>query len=89
MNVHLGSSVRSRTTSSSTSPEFSPMPLSAEHNPEICLQCGRLRSLDVSIQISEIAEGRSAQNMLMNDLSNYDLSMFWVLKRTLSLRRFF
>ena len=63
VNVHLGSSVRSRTTSSSTSPEFSPMPLSAEHNPEICLQCGRLRSLDVSIQISELAEGRSAQNV--------------------------
>ena len=56
--VHTGSSFRSRTTSSSAGGDFSPMPLSAEHKAEICLQCGKLKPPDVSIQITEISEGR-------------------------------
>ena len=55
--VPIASSLRSRTTSTSGFGEFSPVPLSAEHKPEICLQCGKPKLPEINVQLTEISEG--------------------------------
>ena len=52
-----GGSLKSRTTSTSGGSEVTPVALSAEHRPEICLQCGIVNLPEISLQLHEISEG--------------------------------